>query len=134
MVKGTEWESATPREKVQVQTITDESGQPLQPNLTSPVLLLGDSHTLVFSEPESFHCDGVGLFDQLSYQLGGPIDLEGSAGGGLVTARLNLYRKVVANPTYWQGKRAVVWVFSAREITQSTFRKGFISVPIEKKQ
>lgn len=129
LVAYSEWEGS-PRESLSVQYV--DRGTPLTSDINSPVLLLGDSHTLVFSDAENFHCEGAGLFDHLSSALGRPVDLEGNAAGGLVTSRINLFRKAVANPGYWDNKKVVVWVFTAREFTQSGYSQGFISIPIER--
>lgn len=130
LVAYSEWQNSTPQEIVDVQYVSREN--PLQSNAESPVLLLGDSHTLVFSDAENFHCESAGLFDHLSAAMGSAIDLEGSASGGLVTSRINLYRKAVNTPGYWDRKKVVVWVFTAREFTQSSFTRGFVSIPIER--
>ena len=130
LVAHSAWEKNTEKEFLPAQFVGNPG--PLQSDVNSPVLLLGDSHTLVFSDRESFHCEGAGLFDHLSAEMGRALDLEGNAGSGLVTSRMSLFRKAVAHPGYWQKKRAVVWVFTAREFTQSSDKRGFISIPIER--
>ena len=109
-----------------------EGGPFLKSETASPLLLLGDSHVLVFSDRKNFHCDGAGLFDHPSFEMGRALDLEGSAGGGLINSRVNLFRKAVADPGYWKKKKVVVWVFAAREFTQTSDKQGFISIPIER--
>ncbi len=98
----------------------------------SSVLLLGDSHTLVFHEGEKagMHCRGAGLFDHLSAKFGMPIDLVGVRGSGLVQARKQLYYRAASIDDYWATKKVVVWVFSTREFTQSYDK--MVSIPIEK--
>lgn len=132
LVAHTEWEGRFGKERLRVRFVGDPE-QPVESDVESPIVLLGDSHTLVFSEPGAFHCDGAGLFDHLSAAMGRPLDLVGNAAGGLVSSRINLYRKASSIPGYWDDKKVVVWVFTAREFTQSSFKKGFISVPIERK-
>lgn len=135
-IKGGEWEGKVPAETLTVQYAGRDAGgrlEPVAPDPASPVLLLGDSHTLVYQEGASggMHCQGAGLFDQLSVECGFPLDLVGVRGSGLVEARKSLYRAAAPNPDYWKGKKAVVWVFSVREFTQS-FDK-LIPIPIERK-
>ncbi|MCB1077039.1 MAG: hypothetical protein KDM64_04330 [Verrucomicrobiae bacterium] len=135
-VKGSEWEGKVALEKLVVQYAGKEAAgtlEPVEPDAASPVLLLGDSHTLVFQEGASsgMHCKGAGLFDQLSYECGFPLDLVGVRGSGLVEARKSLYRAASPNPDYWTAKKAIVWVFSVREFTQSF--DNLISIPIERK-
>ncbi len=105
---------------------------PIQPVDDSPVLLLGDSHTLVFQEGASsgMHSNGAGLLDNLQADLGFAIDRVGVRGSGLRAARAQLYRNVAGAPSYWDAKKLVIWAFSVREFTQS-FDK-LMNIPIER--
>lgn len=91
---------------------------PVPPDRDSPVILLGDSHTLVFHAGGDMHTKGAGLADQLALELGFPIDLIGVRGSGATPARINLYRRG-KKAGYLDKKKAVVWCFSAREFTES---------------
>ena len=97
------------------------------PDPTSPVVLLGDSHNLVFHAGGDMHTTGAGLADQLAYELGVAVDLVAVRGAGSTAARVNLLRRAQRNSEYWTGKRLVVWCFSAREFTESD---GWSLVPI----
>ena len=98
-----------------------------EPDPESPVVLLGDSHTLVFHDGGDMHAEGAGLADQLALELGFPVDLVGVRGSGATAARINLLRRAQATPDYWASKRLVIWCFSAREFTESD---GWREVPI----
>ena len=93
---------------------------------TSPVILLGDSHTLVFHSGQELHGTGAGLADQLAAELGIAVDVIGVRGSGATPARVNLLRRAKAEPAYLAGKKAVIWCFAAREFTEST---GWSLVP-----
>ncbi len=134
-IKGSEWEGKVAKETLTVRYAGRAAGDrvdPVAPDPASPVLLMGDSHTLVFQEGASggMHAKGAGLFDQLSVECGFPIDLVGVRGSGLVQARRNLFMTATQTPDYWVNKKVVVWVFSVREFTQS-FDK-IIPIPIER--
>jgi hypothetical protein len=101
--------------------------EPVQPDPESPVILLGDSHNLVFQAGGDMHAQGAGLADQLALELGFPVDLVAVRGSGATPARINLLRRAQRNPEYWGGKKLVVWVFTAREFTHSD---GWRVVPI----
>jgi hypothetical protein len=58
-----------PKEQLRLTYVTDGVGASWR---ASPVLLLGDSHSLVFHAGGDMHAQGVGLPDQLAYQLGFP--------------------------------------------------------------
>lgn len=92
---------------------------PVSTSRNSPVLLLGDSHTLVFHEGGDMHIKGAGLADQLAYRFGQPVDLLGVRGSGATPARVNLMRRIKANPNYLKNKKWIVWCFSASEFTES---------------
>ncbi len=111
-----------PRETLQVRTV-----QGATPERASPVILLGDSHTLVFQAGGDMHYSGAGLADQLAVELGLPVDLIGVRGSGATPARINLLRRAQGDPNYWENKRVVIWVFAAREFTESD---GWRIVPI----
>lgn len=80
----------------------------------SPVLLLGDSHALVFHAGGDLHAAGAGLPDQLAFELGLPVDLAATPDPSPVAALDGLVERVRADPGYWGRKRLVVWCFAAR--------------------
>ena len=99
------------------------------PSRESPVVLLGDSHTLVFHAGDDMHARGAGLPDQLAVELGTPVDLIGVRGSGATPARVNLMRQARANPDYLSNKKVIIWCLTAREFTEST---GWSKVPLGK--
>jgi alginate O-acetyltransferase complex protein AlgJ len=88
----------------------------------SPVIVIGDSNATRWSKFRS------GLPHSLAFELGFPVDVLSAAGGGANETRLNLVRKIRAEPEYLEGKRIVIWCFSARSFTNS--RKGWIPIPL----
>lgn len=93
----------------------------------SPIVVLGDSHALVFHAGGDMHAVDSGLADQLALELGLPVDLVAVRGSGATAARVNLFRRAQANPRYWDNKRLVIWCFAAREFTEAD---GWRTVPI----
>ncbi len=85
----------------------------------SPVLLLGDSHCLVFHAGGDMLAAGGGLPDQLGVALGFMPDVIAVRGSGATSARINLYRKARKDAAYLAGKKVVVWCFAARDFTQA---------------
>lgn len=128
LVRGLE--PPLPREELRLRMVTVETSSiqktvPIDPD--SPIVLLGDSHALVFHAGEDMHATGSGLVDQLAAELGLPVDLVAVRGSGATAARLNLFRRAQNDPDYWQRKRLVIWCFAAREFTESD---GWRIVPI----
>ena len=91
----------------------------VEPSRTSPILVLGDSHVLIFHDGSDMHTTGAGLPDQLAFELGAPVDVLGVRGSGATPARVSLARRARANPSYLDDKKVVVWCFGARELTQA---------------
>lgn len=99
-------------ERLELISFSDPGGEPLAPWRESPVLLLGDSHALVFHAGAELHARGGGLADHLAGAWGFPVDLVAVRGSGGTPARVNLLRRGDG----LAGKRLVIWVFAAREL------------------
>jgi alginate O-acetyltransferase complex protein AlgJ len=91
------------------------TGNAPAPDPASPVLLLGDSHLLVFHDA-SLHAAGAGLPDQLAYRWGFAVDLVAVRGSASTAARVSVAR----NKERLLGKKLVIWCFASREFTEST--------------
>jgi alginate O-acetyltransferase complex protein AlgJ len=102
----------------------------LAPTPDGAAILLGDSHTLIFSGGANagFHCQGGGLLDVLQAATGQPWMQVANAGGGTDAARMQLARKAIPKPDFWKSKKLVVWCFSIREVTD----KKWTAVPIKR--
>lgn len=94
----------------------------------SAVVLLGDSHTLVFGDDsevgkKKFFGDGGGLADYLALHSQVAVDVVSSLGSGMNGARGTLYRSRTLNKefaNYWKSKKVVIWCFSEREFSDPT--------------
>ena len=98
---------------------------------TSPVLLIGDSHTLVFSTGGDMLAGHGGLAERLAVLLKMPVDRIGVKGSAATAVRIDLYRKAVKNPQWLGNKKFVIYCFSCREFTESA--SGWVKVPVAKK-
>jgi hypothetical protein len=113
-------------EKIAVRTISDkQTGAAINPDPNSPLLIIGDSHTLVFHD---FLAEKSGLLDQLAYETGFAPDLIGTRGSGSTSVRISLYRRARKDADYLSKKKIVVWCFAAREFTESD--QGWDKVPV----
>ena len=113
-------------EKLDVVKVGTRAGAKIvavNPDATSPVILLGDSHALVFSEDDDMHCTGSGLLDHLQQKFAMPLDLIANKASGGDQARVSLARKAHGDPDYLKGKKLLIWCFSAREFTLGKWRK-----------
>ena len=118
--------SAQPSEEL---AITKYTGKLIDES--SPVLLLGDSHTLFLSSGGDMLAENAGLAECLASELKMPIDRIGVKGSASTVVRTNLYRKAAKDAAWIKGKKVVIWCFSAREFTEST--SGWVVVPVTKK-
>jgi alginate O-acetyltransferase complex protein AlgJ len=116
-----------PKERVRIREVGRREGsvfEPVSPWRESPVLLLGDSHTLVFHGGGDMHARGAGLPDHLARELGFPVDLVGVRGSGATPSRINLLRRGDG----LAGKKLVVWCLSVREFTEAL--QGWRPLPV----
>ena len=123
-------EKGLPQEILSVRQVGTGSAGALKsiaPDLKSPVLLVGDSHNLIFHAGEDMQTRDAGLPDQLALELGFPVDLAAVRGSGATPARVNLLRRAQRDPNYWKTKKLVIWCFASREFTQSD---GWKKVPL----
>jgi hypothetical protein len=119
-----------PPQKIMVQSVSEKgTGAGVEPDANSPLLLLGDSHTLVYHDRD-FLPERAGLVDQLALQLGFAPDLIGTGGSGATPVRLNLYHRSLKDAGYLAKKKIVVWCFAAREFTEAT--EGWAKQPVAK--
>ena len=118
--------SAQPSEEL---SITKYSGKLIDES--SPLLILGDSHTLVFSSGGDMLAEKSGLGENLAAALGMPVERIAVKGSAAAAVRTNLYRKAAKDAEWIKGKKFVIWCFSAREFTEST--SGWPKVPVLKK-
>jgi alginate O-acetyltransferase complex protein AlgJ len=134
-IRGDLWQALVgrkpPPEKLTLRFVTDKATkQAVAPDRGSAIVLMGDSHNLVFHAGGDMYAAGAGLPDQLAMELGGvAVDLVAVRGSGATPARINLMRLARADGNYLAGKKVVIWCFSAREFTESA---GWQKVPVVK--
>jgi len=102
-----------------------EGIQPLPNYKESPVILLGDSHNLVFHSGGDMHAQAAGLSDLLTQEMGITPDVVAVMGSGATPARRNLARR----KDNLAGRRLVIWCFTSRELTQG---EGWAKVQVIK--
>lgn len=110
------WSSPFRPQSVTVRrVVTSDTGEPVETDTGSPIVLLGDSFTNIYSVAEMGWGDHAGLGEQLALRLGRPVDIIAQNDGGVNTARATLARR----PDGVAGKRVVIWQFAARDLVVS---------------
>ena len=97
------------------QTVTLRPGPSADPGERgrSPVLLLGDSFTRIYSAEDLRWGSGAGLAERLSARLGHPVDVIAVNAGGSTLVR----RELARSPERLAGKSVVICEFSMRELS-----------------
>jgi len=127
MLRLPEGQTLYPPRHVEAQMVLDESGRLWRPARDAQVLLLGDSFTNVFSEPALGWGAGAGLAEQLSVELGRPVDRLALNAGGAVAVRQALRRELRRDPSRFAATRVVIYQFAARELSQGDWRAVSLS-------
>jgi hypothetical protein len=90
----------------------------VEPDEESPIILLTDSHGLVFHDGGDMHTEGAGVADLLAARLGVGLDLMARRGSGS-EIRIELARRFLGDPTLATRKKVVIYLFAARFFTES---------------
>ena len=104
-------QSLHPVMELTLAAVVDASGAPVRPDPRSDVVLLGDSLTRVFSDPQLGLGEAAGLGEHLALHLDRPLDVISIAGGSATQVREALARRA-GDPL--AGKRVVIWQFGVR--------------------
>jgi alginate O-acetyltransferase complex protein AlgJ len=122
-------EADGPTETLPAWVVTPPAGATTAPD--SPVLVIGDSHCLVFHIGEDLHGTGAGLPDHLAAALAAPVDVVAVRGADACSPLLNIARRARKDPAWLAGKRVVVWTFAARAFTEAA--NGWSMIPLSKR-
>lgn len=112
-------------ETLTARRVTADGRKPIADDDASPILLLGDSH-VQFCDSSDFGFIGAGLGDHLAHRFGRPVATISNRGSGTTVVRSALLEKPAG---FLDGKKLLVWVFAARDFTEST--NGWRKLPIE---
>lgn len=101
--------------------VSDDKGgnTPLTFDNDSPVILLSDSHGLVFSVGDDMHSTGAGFGEMLSAEIGIKIDRISRRGSG-DQVRRDLARRFLMKPQDAAKKQVLIYTFAARTLTEKT--------------
>ena len=80
---------------------------------SSPVIVMGDSHTLIYHEGDDMHASGAGIVDHLQEKIGFKIFLAASRGSSS-----QALRQIYKGKEFWEEKKMLIWISSIREFTE----------------
>ncbi|MCC5790403.1 MAG: hypothetical protein JJT75_12265 [Opitutales bacterium] len=98
-------------------------GERVRSNQESPIVLMGDSHGLVYGHRDLL-TTRAGLGDHLAAQFGIAPDITAVMGSGANASRMSLARRGDS----LEGKKLVIWVFAEREFSRSG--SGWPVIPV----
>jgi len=110
-------------QEVTVRPFRNQDGTHWKPDQSSPILLLGDSFTRIFSAEDLNWGRDAGLAERLSEKLGRNIDALAINAGGGSAVRQSLAR----SPGRLNGKKFLLYEFSMRELSGGDWK--VISLP-----
>jgi len=105
-------------------SVSDPTGAPVHSWRKSPVVLIGDSNSLIYSIGGDMLASGSGLPENLALKLGFATDVVATKTSGATPSRQILARR----GDDMAGKKIVVWCFSVREFTEAL--QGWRNVPV----
>ena len=111
-----------PREEVVVQRVKEPDGSPWRNRGGATILLLGDSFANVYSLAGMGWGEGGGLAEQLSRELQRPVERIVRNDAGAHATRDLLARDLARGRDPLIGKRAVIWQFATRELSQGDWK------------
>lgn len=101
---------------VQKQRVLTKPVEDAAPDRSSPVLLLGDSYTNIYSSADLGWGTQAGLAEQISHRLGAPVDRLSRNDAGALEARRMLAAEAARDPAWLAGKDVLVWQLALREV------------------
>ena len=111
-------------ERITIRTVTDGFGSNWRASRSAPVLVLGDSFTNVFSDPDLGWGASAGLAERLSFHLRRPVDRIAQNAGGAYASRAALARDLSAGNDRLAGKVVVLYQFAERELSFGDWRSA----------
>jgi len=105
-------------QSVEVEVVRGADGHAWRPDRASPVLVLGDSYTNIFSAEDLGWGSAAGFAEHLSRALGFRVDKLARNDAGAKSAREMLAAEDARHPGWLDGKKTVVWVMAAREFVR----------------
>lgn len=120
-------DASVPRERLPLYRVVGADKATVRSDPVSPVLVIADSHGLVFSAGGDMHAEGGGVGELLAAVLRQPVDVMARRGSAATAVRIDLARRIRAEADFATVKKVVVWCFAARELTESA---GWRAVPL----
>lgn len=117
-----------PQEDVALRQVLGPRGEAWRPDPAADILLLGDSFSNIYSLDALGWGASAGFAEQLSYELGRPLDVLVLNDNGAFATRAALARELKRGRDRLAGKKLVIWQFAARELSEGDW--AFLSLEL----
>lgn len=119
--------ASLPKEKLPIERagMANQDGSQvttLESDPKSAMLVIGDSHLQIFRRGGNMLATCGGFVDHLQESMFAAVDEMTNQGSGSHIPRMEVARRSVKEPDLWTKKKVVVWLFTAREFTQGTWK------------
>ena len=105
------------RESVTIHPVSDSQGRKWRPDPQADVLVLGDSYSNIYSQGDLGWGEGAGFVEQLSVELGRPIDAIRMNAGGALSVRRALADAIARGNDRLAGKKMVIYEFAMHQLS-----------------
>ncbi|HTL28055.1 MAG TPA: hypothetical protein VL282_02490 [Tepidisphaeraceae bacterium] len=109
-------------QQVRREQVVGPDGKIIRSRINSPVLLMGDSFTNIFSDGQMGWGEGAGFAEHLAYALGQAIDRLSRNDAGANATRQMLADEMARGRDHLSGKKVVVWEFAMRELAVGNWK------------
>ena len=103
-------------QNVIISPVKRPDGTDWQPDPSSPVLVVGDSYTNIYSTADLGWGSSAGFAEQLSHRLGFAVDRLSRNDAGARAAREMVTAEAARDAAWLAGKKVVVWPLAMREV------------------
>jgi len=111
-----------PKQKVTIHPVRTAKGDQWKPDPSSPVLLLGDSFSNIYSLGAMGWGASAGFAEQLSASLGLSVDTILRNDAGAFATREILVKELAQGRNRLAGKKILVWEFAMRELSVGNWK------------
>ena len=122
MLKLEDGGKSFPKQSVQLQQVLNPDGSLWYPDPASPILLMGDSYSNIYSLGTMGWGESAGFGEQLSLQMKCPVDMIVINAGGAYASRQELMKQMMRGNDRLAGKKVVIYEFAMRDLSSGDWK------------
>lgn len=122
MLKLEDGGKSFPKQSVELQQVINPDGSLWIPDRQSPILLMGDSYSNIYSLGTMGWGESAGLGEQLSVRMKCPVDMIVINAGGSYASRQQLMKEMSRGEDRLAGKQVVIYEFAMRDLSSGDWK------------